>query len=151
MTNTRIDKVEIVQQYQAETLKIQEKAKDIEKKSEQEKTAFVAEVDNLLLNLKKDAAILTAQNDTVEQAKLLGFQTELENIKPLMMTENVRGQAVIEEESDFSADEEKNLWEKTKDWTKEQTDAVLSPEVWKDEPVKNSLRVVAGVGTVVGA
>ena len=137
---------EIVQQYQTETLKIQEKAKDIEKKSEQEKSALVSEVNTVLDNLKKDAEIFEVQKDTTNQAKLLSFQPELEYVRSQIITGNREPVSVVEEQSASSTDkEEKTLWEKMKDWTKERADAVSSKETREKEPGKNAFRAIAGV------
>lgn len=131
MVDKKVDKLEVVQKYQDKTVEMQEKVKDIETKSDQEKIELSQELDLLLMDLKKDADVLKAQNDTTEQSKLLGFQTEIENVKTKVDTSP---DASSQSSSNSEGNEDKNFFQRAGESISETTNKIIDrgKQNWDD-------------------
>jgi hypothetical protein len=112
------NKIEIVQTYEQKTSVLQEKSKEVEKKSDMEKQELSSEIETTLQDLKKDLEILDVTTDSTERTQLLNFQTQLTSMKgKVEASAPVSAPSGIEKTPTTSENkvEEKGFWDKTKD------------------------------------
>lgn len=148
MVDKKVDKLEVVQKYQDKTVEMQEKVKDIETKSDQEKIELSQELDLLLMDLKKDADVLKAQNDTTEQSKLLGFQTEIENVKTKVDTSP---DASSQSSSNSEGNEDKNFFQRAGESISETTNKIIDrgKQNWDDWTWGKAKVIGSGAGILL--